>query len=84
MKENQALEAELLVDLQRAQVALDRCREHGNVGECLEPATQSYLNVLRAFTGLILDGKIPEKTEAATSGSQPRYAGGNYEFHPES
>lgn len=62
VKEIQALEAELLVDLQWAQVALDRCRQYGNVDECLEPASRSYLNVLHAFSGLILDGKIPEGT----------------------
>jgi hypothetical protein len=63
MKETQTLEAELLIDLQRAKGTLDRCRKHGSSTECL-PAARSYLNALRAFSDLILNGKIPEKTKA--------------------
>jgi hypothetical protein len=65
MKESQAFEAELLVELKRAEVALDGCREHGNISECLEPTSRSYVDALRAFSDLVLNGKIPERTKVA-------------------
>jgi hypothetical protein len=65
MEESQALEAALLFELQRAEVALDGCRQHGNVSECLEPTSRSYLGALRAFSDLILNGKMPERTKVA-------------------
>jgi hypothetical protein len=83
MKESEAFEAELLVEVQRARIAFGRCQEYGSVSACREPARQRYSNALRAFSGLILDGKTPEELELPTSHSELRYARGNYEFHPE-
>jgi len=67
MKDLQVREAELLAEVQRTgeafQVAANRCREHheNKVRECLEPVARDYLNALRAFSVLVLDGKAPKE-----------------------
>jgi hypothetical protein len=65
MKDSQVFEAELLVELRRAEAAYrdasDYCKERGQgrVAECMEPAARDYRNALRSFSDLILDGKTP-------------------------
>lgn len=67
MKLSQKLEAELLVAVKRAQVTFQRASQHcrvrheGIFKECLEPAARIYGNALRAFSNLILNGKLPER-----------------------
>jgi hypothetical protein len=67
MKYNSALEAELLVEVQRAEVAFlgasHRCRELStdSVTECMERASRNYFNALGAFSDLVLNGKIPQR-----------------------
>ena len=69
MKYNPALEAELLVEVQRAEVtfvrASHRCGELStdSVTECMEPASRNYLNALRAFSDLVLNGKVPQRSQ---------------------
>ena len=69
MKYNPALEAELLVEVQRAKVAFlgasHRCGElsKDSVTECMEPASRNYRNVLRAFSDLVLNGKVPQRSQ---------------------
>ena len=67
MKNSQELEAELLGEVKRARItylgASDRCRERhdSSFRECLEAAARNYGNALRAFSSLILSGKIRER-----------------------
>jgi hypothetical protein len=69
MKYNPVLEAELLVEVQRAEVAFlgasDRCEELStdSFTECMEPASRNYVNALRAFSDLVLHGKVPQRSQ---------------------
>jgi hypothetical protein len=69
MKYNPALEAELLVEVQRAEVAFlgasHRCGEltTDSVTECMQPALRNYSNALRAFSDLVLNGKLPQRSQ---------------------
>jgi len=69
MKYNPALEAELLVEVQRAEVAFlgasHRCGELStdSVTECMEPDSRNYLNAFRAFSDLVLNGKVPQRSQ---------------------
>jgi hypothetical protein len=69
MKYNPALEAELLVEVQRAEVAFlgasHRCGELGtdSVTECMQPASRNYFNALSAFSDLVLNGKVPQRSQ---------------------
>jgi hypothetical protein len=68
MEYNPAVEDELLVEVQRAEVdflgASHRCKELGTdrVTECMEPASRNYENALRAFSDLVLNGKVPQRS----------------------
>jgi hypothetical protein len=69
MEYNPAVEDELLVEVQRAEVAFvgasHRCKELGTdrVTECMEPASRNYVNALRAFSDLVLNGKVPQRSQ---------------------
>jgi len=75
MEYNAAVEAELLVEVQRAEVAFlgasHRCGELSadRVTECMEPASRNYVNALRAFSDLVLKGKVPQRSQSAISDS---------------
>src|SRR5260370_25563365 len=69
MKYDPAPEAELLVEVQRAEVAFlgasQRCGELNtdSVTECMEPASRNYLNALDAFSDLVLNGRVPQRSQ---------------------
>jgi hypothetical protein len=75
MKYNPAIEAEFLVEVQRAKVAFlgasHRCKELGTdrVAECMEPASRNYVNALGAFSDLVLNGKVRQRSQSAISAS---------------
>src|SRR5260370_19442484 len=69
MKYNPALEAELLVEVQRVEAAFlgasRRCGELStdSVTECMEPASRNYFNALGAFSDLVLNGKVSQRSQ---------------------
>ena len=59
----------MLVEVKRAEVAFlgasHRCKELGTdrVKECMEPASRNYVNALRAFSDLVLNGRVPQRNQ---------------------